>query len=1004
MLTIGEPIKLNTGKPFTTFSPLGEAWTDPFFERIAGGYALMAMDFTPKDMLLLMFASPEISEFGGGITNIAEVARISNSRSFLLNIVNNVVNRVLLAEDTYFSYRDELYLSNVLRRIGVTDVNLFLREAFSVMEEGRTVLRLIERYDRNREALRERVSREAPQGADIPAAEASGGETANGETPVDKEAFFSEIMHRLGVDRIFSSLQSYGAYAERERVSSVLELNAAEWIGMLNAVRLFDLRREASASAFSPVHRHYNAYETGVAPEPEAAPEAAVGAAVAAAWINLVQNAFLARMIRAAHTDARVHVDVSRALPDAAIGALERFRSWHTERVRDMYAEHAFERRLALLDRLEERLLARADGEETPFTPTSLTLTETVGEAPGSAADPSDDKPAPRRKKRARKEDAAASAEAARRALEEIRTRDAERARETYAEHISSYKLSELDRLEERLLTRMAEEGAPFAPTDLTFPETADTTTDSGGTPEKKPAARRRGRPRKDEAPAPQGETPRASKRVRAQDKERMRDTTHTERVSESNRSESERVEEHLRTRTRTDGAGVSFVPAERVLAGGEAPGGPEPGGTPVAEEASRRATRYFDMLSRVSLERREIERSIERIRSMTDKESSRVFTDRILSAEMFGRTARETARIEPAKDRSGAAKAASGEPGGAPIAQSDLRTVDDLLSDAIKRGAEGFALGERAEFPGIETTLPIGREESERMDGETDEARSERLKAELDAYDRKNKEAARLLAERADRMKREETTPRGASGAGNRAAAEALGGLDDPERFLKELKEAAPEGRGERVAPQELTLLLSSVAPEYREIYERLLSDMREGEREGAGGIRPVSLPDFNAEIAASAREHSAAEIHHIERELRAETKESIERTERVIERAAPARGARAGEGARIPEPLHLFHRPAPSPAGAEAAPAPPPAGDVSRTSDVTTVREIVNRDDRIDTEVNRAIREVRVNNMREIDAAIDKALHDRMRMIEGRVYSGVERKLDMERARRGK
>ncbi|MDR2156404.1 MAG: hypothetical protein LBO81_01285, partial [Clostridiales Family XIII bacterium] len=374
MLTIGEPIKPNTARRFTASTPPDGAGTDPFCERIVGSYALMSMNFTPKDMLLLMFASPEIAEFGDQITNIGEISNITNSRGFLLNIVNNVINRILLAEHETLLYKDEIYIANVLRRLGVADVNDFLKEVSAVTEESRTVFRLAEHYERNARFLREtrmtvrgdETSKDAVGGTEEP--------DAPELPPASGEPLFGEIFRRTGLERIVSVLRSYGTYERGERVSSALELNASEWFGVWNAVKLFESRRNVSVSAFSPVHRHYNVYETGAALPPDAEDSQIVGSAAVAALINVAHNALLARLARATQADVRVRVDVAQIFPTATASTLERFRSWHTERIGTVRAERVFERRLSELDRLEERLFARMREERLSVDSSSLTF------------------------------------------------------------------------------------------------------------------------------------------------------------------------------------------------------------------------------------------------------------------------------------------------------------------------------------------------------------------------------------------------------------------------------------------------------------------------------------------------------------------------------------------------------------------------------------------------------------------------------------------------------
>ncbi|MDR1952986.1 MAG: hypothetical protein LBQ21_00670 [Clostridiales Family XIII bacterium] len=808
MLTIGSPIKMNTGRPFTTIPAPSASWENAFCESIAGSYDLMAMDFTPKDMLLLMFASPEIPEFGGSFTNITEVEHSVNSRYALLNIVNNVINRILLTEGYDFSYRDEVYLSTVLRRLGITDARSFVQEAIAAVNESKTTERLTERYERDGAILRESAVGESAEFPEAPKTKSAELAAAGAEASEAAEPLFSEIMHRLGVERIVSRMQSYGSYSVGERVSSVLELNSSEWVGMMNAVNLFDHRRDISVSAFSPVHRHYNAYETGLALKPDAEDDEVVGSVVAAAWINMAQNAFLSRIAGAAHTDVNISVDVSKVLPDAAARTLERFREWHTERGEKVYAESMFERSLQSLDRLEERVLAQLGGESGDFT------------AP------------------------------ARIMLEEGETEEAR---------------ADMDGVE---------------------PETPD-------------------------------------------------------------------------------------------------------------------MAHYLDVFRSIRQERSSVEHLIELAKSAKGSDTIRQILERARTTETSESTFTETASIQYLMNELREVEERGED---APVGRPITRNMNELISELIERSSGDVISLHPTEFEQAETIAQTYDLSEEAAAAEDERTSRENLKAELDEYDRRNKEIARELSKRTESIKRDEKKTPSVADVERRGAREALEGLSDSGKLLKDLREAAEEVRDGGTVSPELTLLLSSVAPEYKEIYERLLFDLPGAVKDEDSGIRAVNISDLNADIS-SVREHSETELRHLEREIHDDTEVLRERVERTIERVTPSSRAGRTRGDPHPyEPVRMHHRQQDDGALPDGVTAGRETADTARTSREVTVKNIAVQENVIETEVNRAVRELEAKSARDIEGVISKALSEQMQMIESRVYSGVERKLDLERARRGK
>jgi hypothetical protein len=856
------------------------AWSDTFYERIAGGYALMAMDFTPKDMLLLMFASPEIPEFGGNFTNITEIEQSVNSRSTLLNIVNNVINRILLAEDYDFSYKDDIYLSSVLRRLGITDEKTFFREAVAAVNESRMIERLTERYEQSGAVLRESAAGETAAASVGREPESAEGDGVGGETPREAvDPLFSEIVHRVGTDRILSFMQSYGAYSVGERVSTALELNASEWIGMLNAVNLFDYRKGISVSEFSPIHRHYNAYETGLALNPDSGDETVIGSVVAAAWINMAQNAFLSRIARAAHTDVSVNVDVSHVFPAAAARTLERFRSWHTERGGSVYAERMFESSLQSLDRLEERILAQISGEIGYAASPARIMHE--GDTEHAVS-----------------EDAVAG---------EPELPDMGR-------YFNIFRNIKQERFNIEQLIGLAK-------------------------------------------------SPKGYETIR-----QILSRAHTSEISRTEGAKTTTIHYLLNElRTVMSSGGEEGGRIGRV-------GGADTGDEPQTE---------LRMPDR-------------------DDEMIRAFLENVQTTEIFGREIPETERIHPVPDETRAAKDESGD---AQAAQGTARDMNEIISEAIERGAAEITLIDATEPDRTEMIAATYNISETVDDAEAEQTSRENLKATLDEYDRRNKEIAQKLAERAEAMKRDKTKALQESDVEKRGAREALEGLADTEKFLKDLREAneVTQKSGQPASP-ELTLLLSSVAPEYREIYERILFDLPGAMQDESSGIRSAGIVDLNADLAA-AREHNAAELQHLEREVRGETEILRERVERTIEREAPTRRTGRAKGYPFPrEPVRLRHRQQDEsalPDGMMAGQSPVAA---ERTNREVTVKNIVTHDNVIETEINRAVRDIEAKSARDIENVISKALSEQMRMMESRIYSGVERKLDLERARRGK
>jgi hypothetical protein len=346
-----------------------------------------------------------------------------------------------------------------------------------------------------------------------------------------------------------------------------------------------------------------------------------------------------------------------------------------------------------------------------------------------------------------------------------------------------------------------------------------------------------------------------------------------------------------------------------------------------------------------------------------------------------------------------------SGLPAGRTQADAALTEIAEVLLRSGEEAAEAAAAAGVA--IGIEDTGGV----SVRMTGVEQQpetmSEDERFKAELDAVDRRNKEAAQRLKERADELKKEVPPPKPAEDTrSRRTAQDALLILNDPGKLSELLQEDSQAARdGDRIQPAELTLLLSELSPEYRTFYEQLLADINGSPYEGESGIKKASLPDFNETVRAAQREREITEMQHTERELLRVSEQLTEQTIRTTfrtDQSAKIFGQRPYEDR--PAQVRLLHK--------EQIFTDMPPADVQQTAEVqgeqiqrqVTIEDHIYESREIETEINRVVKEAQAQSASEISSMIDRALAAQLGTISGQVYSNVERRLDMERSRRGK
>lgn len=152
MITLKAPIELKTRTDFIKDH-------ESFGERIAGNYSLIGIEIGEEELLHIVNSPPEIYIAEGGATTIVGNTLISSRNEEKLDIINNMLNRIMLSVNTELSYQDRAYITDALYKIGIKDDRKFMNEVRRMMNESRLEEDFINDYlsvtlDRENEELR----------------------------------------------------------------------------------------------------------------------------------------------------------------------------------------------------------------------------------------------------------------------------------------------------------------------------------------------------------------------------------------------------------------------------------------------------------------------------------------------------------------------------------------------------------------------------------------------------------------------------------------------------------------------------------------------------------------------------------------------------------------------------------------------------------------------------------------------------------------------------------
>ena len=233
MLTVKEPIRLQCAAGRI-------AVRDDFGDRIRENYSLLSVQFTPKELLLLLSAPPEEQEEQPGMTTLVTQNKVSMYQGVSLEVVNHIVNRILLTQHTPFTYQDTVYISSMLRKTGVTDVSLFMRQVRQMVAQSDSINRLTAIYQlyQNRLPASERARGQEKRSADS--------KTQAGEKETLRERYFlhSAIYRRLQTSEIYREVGALLTGTSMHSSSvEMREMRLAEQFRAGSELRLAELRQ-----------------------------------------------------------------------------------------------------------------------------------------------------------------------------------------------------------------------------------------------------------------------------------------------------------------------------------------------------------------------------------------------------------------------------------------------------------------------------------------------------------------------------------------------------------------------------------------------------------------------------------------------------------------------------------------------------------------------------------------------------------------------------------------
>ena len=175
------------------------------YERIQANYNIIGARFEKEELLHLVSATPDIYLEEGGASSIIQNTGISTSQQVKVEIINNLLNRIMMYGTQDFSYQDSVYITSVLHKLGIQNVGFFMEQVKNLMNQENNSVTLEKLYQDNRELLT-KLFREQEEQKKEHTVSGSAQENSAG----DKSIYYlhQEVFKRLQTARIYEEVRS----------------------------------------------------------------------------------------------------------------------------------------------------------------------------------------------------------------------------------------------------------------------------------------------------------------------------------------------------------------------------------------------------------------------------------------------------------------------------------------------------------------------------------------------------------------------------------------------------------------------------------------------------------------------------------------------------------------------------------------------------------------------------------------------------------------------------
>lgn len=281
MLTITAPIELKCKTPDNSMH-------EGFYHRITDPYSMMSMNLTPEDLLHIVTTPPEYYFGGEDEMNIFQQTNVNTHQENKLEVINNLVNRIMVSGSSELTYQDRVYITDVLQKIGIKNVSEFMHQVTNIRQEQNNTNKLIDLYWNHAGELRQLVENYRTEQND---------EHVSQQLTEQKETLHlhEEILNRLHTAAVYQTVVNFNTSRQGDQNITNTEVALSEQHRLAQNILLQKLKSEARGEETPLVYRHDNYYEEQQLSEEQVTEQNVLHQVSSAVLLDLISNIYQSR-------------------------------------------------------------------------------------------------------------------------------------------------------------------------------------------------------------------------------------------------------------------------------------------------------------------------------------------------------------------------------------------------------------------------------------------------------------------------------------------------------------------------------------------------------------------------------------------------------------------------------------------------------------------------------------------------------------------------------------